>query len=523
MSIYEKLFDWQKEIVQDLKDKNSYGLFLDMGLGKTPISLALAEVNECEKVLVVSLNAKALEDKDVKGSFCWWGSQSAMEWNCYCKKSIFNTDKKGKWNVNVSTSTNDLFCINYEGLYERLKSEKRGVVLNNNLMEFLNSCGEKKIALILDESHKVKNLNSIQTQAIKKIIQTLHLYNCTIKTYLLTGTPFTCGYEDLYSQLKILGYPENKTHFLDRYCIRGNIRNLPGWAQPIIGYKNEDELIDIVHQYAITIKSVEKLGDKLPAMVFSDHVLKESLDMKLFSSQKIKVKELNKILDERQIKLDRELWELDNPKDIQVPNPFYRNIDCTSEKWLANTASLAWMRARQLSIGFQGNSEEAKWFDKSRLQALKDFLENNRDNYVLFYNFTPELLEIYDICQELGYNIDVFCGEIKSLTYYEKFSKLPKNEKLTNVGNIIISNYASGSTGKNWQEYNKCILFSIPLFADYEQGLKRINRLGQESKITIYHRFYSNNYLDNSMLEALEQKKQYDSDMFLLDEKNQNI
>ena len=78
MSIYEKLFDWQKEIVQDLKDKNSYGLFLDMGLGKTPISLALAEVNDCEKVLVVSLNAKALEDKDVKGSFCWWGSQSAM-------------------------------------------------------------------------------------------------------------------------------------------------------------------------------------------------------------------------------------------------------------------------------------------------------------------------------------------------------------------------------------------------------------------------------------------------------------
>lgn len=30
--IYDNLFDFQKKIVDDLKTKSSYGLFLDMGL-----------------------------------------------------------------------------------------------------------------------------------------------------------------------------------------------------------------------------------------------------------------------------------------------------------------------------------------------------------------------------------------------------------------------------------------------------------------------------------------------------------
>ena len=47
--IYNKLYDWQKQVINENKDKKSYGLFLDCGLGKTPISLAFAEENNCEK------------------------------------------------------------------------------------------------------------------------------------------------------------------------------------------------------------------------------------------------------------------------------------------------------------------------------------------------------------------------------------------------------------------------------------------------------------------------------------------
>ena len=37
--IYDLLYDYQKDITNEIT-KNEYGLFLDMGIGKTPISLA---------------------------------------------------------------------------------------------------------------------------------------------------------------------------------------------------------------------------------------------------------------------------------------------------------------------------------------------------------------------------------------------------------------------------------------------------------------------------------------------------
>ena len=33
MSIYSKLYDWQKRVIDKFKDRQSFGLFLDMGLG----------------------------------------------------------------------------------------------------------------------------------------------------------------------------------------------------------------------------------------------------------------------------------------------------------------------------------------------------------------------------------------------------------------------------------------------------------------------------------------------------------
>ena len=188
-------------------------------------------------------------------------------------------------------------------------------------------------------------------------------------------------------------------------------------------------------------------------------------------------------------------------------------------KWLAETTGTFWLRARQLSIGFQGNEEESKWFDKTRLNSFQQFIKNNPNNYVIFYNYTPELLALYDICESEGYNIDVYSGEVKSLVFYEKYQTQPEEQKLTNNKNIILANFASGSTGMNWQEYSNCIIFSLPLYKDYEQGLKRIHRLGQK-QTTVYHLFYQDNWLDKSMLKSLKENIDYSLKMFESDLEN---
>ena len=118
------------------------------------------------------------------------------------------------------------------------------------------------------------------------------------------------------------------------------------------------------------------------------------------------------------------------------------------------------------------------------------------------------------MANELGYNVDCYCGEIKSLENYNAFCSLPEEKKLTSNKNIIIANWQSGSTGVNWQEYNKCIIFDYPVYRDYAQGLARIRRLGQKSKTTIYHVFAQENWLDESRKNALDARKDYNDKTF---------
>lgn len=498
MSLYEKLFDYQKNIVDKFKDRDSFGLFLDMGLGKTILSLAFAEVNKCNKVIVITINAKAEESENLPDSWIGWAKQSDIQYIFHKKHS----------DIQFKVEQNDFLIVNYESLFSRAKDKKQKVQLKQNILDFIYSCANNNVAIIVDESHKMKNLKSLQTEAIFKIKTYLKMQARKVYSYLLTGTPFTTGYIDLYSQLKMLGYPDTKTNFIDRYCIRGSLPGLLGWQQPIVGYKNIDELYRLIHNYAITIRSEEVIS--LPEQIFVYHSNECSHSFKMLTTEYVKGTE---VVEENKIHKSKisDIKQYDT--EYKVGNPYFRNIAYPDLKWIAETNGTFWLRARELSIGFQGNSDDAEWYDESRMKSIKSFLERNFDNYVIFYNYTPELMKLFDICESLGYNVDVFCGDIKSLFFYERFCNMTESEKLVNKGNVIIANFASGSTGMNWQNYSKVIIASTPLYKDYAQAIKRVHRPGQKERV-FYHVFYQKNWLDYSMQKALKEQKQYSQDMY---------
>lgn len=497
MSVYTKLFPWQRKIVDQFKDRETFGIFLDMGLGKTPLSLAFAEINNCNKILIITLDTKVSEPEDKEGSWQYWIKSLPLSYITVIKKVESPL-------IQLPT----ILLINYESLFihtSKIESKKKGLSLSESIMKFINNCNNDNVAIIIDESHKMKDLQSKQTKSIMKIQRLLKLKN-KVYTYLLTGTPFTTGYVDLYSQLKALGYPEIKQTFKDRFCILGNIKGLLGWQQPIVGYRNKKELFELVHKYALTIESEEVV--ELPEKIIVKHVLPQSDSFYLFTNEKIPYNRLQYEL----VKRTKGSTYVSAVTTLEN-NPFYRNIAYPELKWIGDTTGIFWLRGRELSIGFQGNAEEYQWFDTHRLEELEKFLKENNDNYLIFYNFVPELVKIYEICEKLGYNIDIYSGDIKSTYFYDKYEKQDEDSRLNNHKNVIIANFATGSTAKNWQLYNKCILFSIPLFKDYRQGIKRVHRIGQHNSC-IYHLFYQDNWLDQKMQEALMQGIDYNEEMF---------
>lgn len=477
--------------------------------------MAFAEAHRCTKILIVTINKKALEDESVEGSFFWWSKKMEYSYTLHTKANSFRGEGAKKNQRQISAQTKDILLVNYEALYrpgqsEKLNGKKRKrCVLTPIIDDFVDSCEGQDVAIIVDESHRVKEQNSLQSMAISKIQRNLSLRKATAWTYLLTGTPFTKGFEDLYWQLKILGWEGTKSSFLDAFCLRGHIRGLLEWQQPIVGYKNVEQLYELVHRYAVTIKSSAVVS--LPEQVFSYHKLKDTQDMLMLTCERLKRETIESYAQRRGVEFPYPLEAA--PKGGRINNPFYRNAAFPDLKWIAETAGSFWMRSRQMSVGFQGNDEEYEWFSRKRLEALRDLLASNEDNYVIFYNYEAEFFELFNICCDLGYNVDVCSGNIKSEYFYQKYSKQGEGERLVNKKNVILANFKSGSAGANWQLYNKCVLFSIPGFGDYQQAIKRIHRIGQKSTV-IYHVFYSENWLDLSMLKALRESKEYDKTMF---------
>lgn len=575
--IYPMLYDWQKEIVDSLAKKPAFGLWLDCGLGKTVQALALAEKTGAEKILIITPNAKACESITTSGSWQQWATKLGPEWVIRSKgdklpvteapvkeetkKSedelpVEEKPKKknriGKAQVAISSAPlpkdnkfpkafrgmspaeKTVMIVNYESLVCRGNGSKRPVI-KDEILSFINNCYDKQVTLLIDESHYIKDPQSQQTQVLQSIKRELMIVSKYLHIYLLTGTPFTRGFIDVWNQLKFMGCQMTKTEFREQFCILGNVRGLLGWQQPIVGYKNIDGLYQLIHQYAITLKSDDVL--KLPEQVFVKHVTAPSAWFTILTRQKLRIKrvlELNAIRENvglpaltcEDLQRFIDVWAQEHgepegwmtldkalEQNISLQNPWFRNIDFPDTKFLCDTPGSLWLRARQLSIGFQGNAEEALWYSDERLQAIKRLLEEKPDNYVLFYNYTPEFTELFDICYELGYNIDVYNGEIKSLLNYERYIGESEPERLVNNKNIIIANFASGSTGMNWQEYSQCIIASLPTYKHWAQGLKRVHRNGSKSTV-FYHVFKSSSWLDDGMWEALENKVEYSDEMF---------
>lgn len=514
--LYNTLYDWQKPFIDKLVEKfdietnptnnSRFGFFLRMGIGKTKLMVATAELHESDCIVVTSILPKVLEE-NISGSF---GEELELAgYKVYYSHLLRQPKplKNGKKRTGDSKAAIEERY--YESFIEDFKNKRKIAFVNNyesimteygfsilHLLAGGNEGAAKKIqkeqgvltgyeniTWIFDESHKIKSKESYVSKRIHSMLSSNHAPGLSVvrrnyfkenikHVYLGTGTPFTVGYVDLFQQLSILGHEWRFDDFFDTYCVEDKVaKKFNIFAKEIKDYKNVDQLLDIVEQYAFFART-ENYYPFLP----------ERRTTILWAK--------------RDETYDKMAWNND-------ANPHYRVFD----DYICDTPAIFKLRLRQLASGFMGNADDSKFYSTWKLDKLTEILEDSEDNYVIFYNYTPELFMIMSVAEELGYVYDIYNGNVKDLSNY-------RNTKVKNK-KLILANIASGATGLNLQTYKNAIFYSLPdVWSDFEQGIGRIERTGQKSPFVDVFVIMTMNTVEGSIWDSLMKGKDYTDKMF---------
>lgn len=238
-----KLYPHQERALQETKDCNRVGYFLDMGLGKTFVgSEKLMSLNKDDaKHLLICQKSKIAD----------WRSHFA-DYYKYEISAYDLTDKK-QWNdfwENPCGFKYQLGIINYELAFRR------------PALLML-----KHYTLMLDESSMITNPTAKRSKFIHKLQPD--------NVILLSGTPTGGKYEKLWSQLKLLGWSISKDLFYKQYVATEWIEDDSGFKIPVIvGYKNVDRLKAKLKQHGCIFMKTEEVFDlpeqvEIPVMVGS--------------------------------------------------------------------------------------------------------------------------------------------------------------------------------------------------------------------------------------------------------------
>lgn len=300
--------------------------------------------------------------------------------------------------------------------------------------------------IMLDESSMIKNNTAKRTKTILKFK--------TENVILLSGTPTGGKYEELYSQLKLLGWGISKTEYWKEYIKTRNIR-VGGFMLPIVtGYKNVGGLKRKMREYGCDFLKTSEVFD-LPAQTF----------------QEIKVAappEYSKFIK-------------------------HEMVDINGELLVGDTVLKKMLYAREICGAYAAE----------KIKALADIIESTNDRLIIFYNFNIELTEIYKLALEKKRPFSQVNGSMKDLDAYEN-----KPDSITAI------QYQSGAMGLNLQKANKIIYFSPPLSSElYEQSKKRIHRIGQTCPC-FYYQLICKNSIEPKIYNTLAKRQDYTEQLF---------
>ena len=419
-----KFYPHQQQALKDTESLNRVAYFLDMGLGKTFVGAEKAVSLDSKVILIVCQKSKI---QDWIDHFTENYAIKVFDLTTPKQLSIFTGQALGQKYFLVGV-------INYELAWRR-----------KDLLNLEN------FTLMLDESSLIQNTKAKQTKFILKLNPS--------NVILLSGTPVGGKYENLWSQLHLLGWNISEDLYLKQYVnwtlteddgsgIRHKIVNKDD------PYVNVDRLKRKMREHGSVFMKTEEVFD-LPEQVF----------------QKIRVdksKEYSKFM-----------------KDCI--------IQIGEEELVGDTTLTKMLYARQL----------CGHFNQDKLTAFKDLLQSTEERLIVFYSFNAELQVLKDICKDCDKPVSEVNGHMKDLKAYED-----------EVNSVTLVQYQAGSKGLNLQKCHRIIYFTLPLSSeDFEQSKKRIHRIGQE-QTCFYYLMICKGSIEERILKTLEERKDFTDELF---------
>lgn len=441
-----KPYTYQQECIAKLLTHNSYGLFIDMGLGKTVITLTA--VNELIRYRFITGRCLVIAPLSVARST--WQTE-ASKWGHLQGLKLSTVIGSKTARIKALSAKADVYIINRENvpwLVEYLESEPSGWFFDK---------------VVIDESTSFKNPKAKRFKALCKV------RNKIKRLVLLTGTPTPNGLMDMWAQSYLLDGGKRLYNsfyrFREAYFIPGRAVN-----GVVYDYKiRTGAYEDITHKLSdisLSLKGEDYL--ELPDITYVDNLI-----------------ELDTIASKAYAKFERGCVLR------------YLNDSDSEGTIMANTAADLSGKLLQLAGGaiYQEDSKEYVTVHDTKLKALVELVEPLDENVIIFYNYIHEKARICNAFSD-------FKGEVRVF-------KSGKDIADWNEGkvNILIAHPASLGYGLNLQQGGRRIIwFGLPQsYEQYAQANKRLHRQGQQDKVFIHH-LVCKGTRDEDVLSALSRK-----------------
>lgn len=417
-----ELFQHQKDAIQATKGLNRVAYYLDMGLGKTFVGSE--KMNDLGAVVNLVVCQKSKVD-DWYNHFVKYYSDQGYIFNDLTNKKEF------EYFIDVASQgqAKMVGIINYELSWRRKELLK--------LTYF---------TLMLDESSLIQNRKAKQSRFVLQLKPN--------NVILLSGTPCSGKYENLWTQIHLLGWNISEDLYNKQYVNWTTVDN-DGYIHKIVDkkrpYKNIDRLKRKMRSYGAIFMKTEECY-QLPEKNVVDLKIKSTADYKKFMKSCIYFK--------------------------------------AGVELIGDTLLTKRLYARMI----------ASQYNPNKIQAFADLIESTRDRVVVFYNFDAELELMREI---ISRPISIVNGKTKDLSAYE-----------TEDDSVTLVQYQAGAKGLNLQKANKIIYFSpTEKCEDWMQSQKRIHRIGQE-RPCYYYRMIAKGTIEERIYEALERGVDFTDELF---------